>query len=195
MTSALSRWLESHAPGFHGSLADPLNDAVLAEAEALIGRKLPVDYVRFLRQHDGQRFVPGREPGIGTLSPIFRAFEILPLGYAGSEWRSMREWGEGMGDIEVDGPVRPLYVHDAWWPFTVIYGSSHHHCIDLDPAPGGDVGQIIVVSMKDDRRTVLAPSFDAFMERLVAILDDSTVAIEEEGIELSDDALDWLMGG
>ena len=106
----------------------------------------------------------------------------------------MRAWGDGPGNIQSTGPVRPLYAHDAWWPFTVIYGSSHHHCIDLDPAPGGDVGQVIVVSMKDDRRTVIAPSLDAFLERLAGVLDDSVIEIGAHGIELLDDALDWLMG-
>ncbi len=192
MTSPLSRWLASHAPALLDSLGAPLADAALAKTEALLGRSLPSDYVSFLRAHDGQRFVLGDRPGIGSLAPIIRAFEILPLGYAAGEWRSMREWDEGPG--EVDGPVRPLFVHEAWWPFTVIYGSSHHHCIDLDPAPGGDVGQIIVVSMKDDRRTVIAPSFEAFIERLIALLDEPATEVGEDGIELADDALDWLMG-
>jgi cell wall assembly regulator SMI1 len=190
----LSRWLAAHAPHLSRSLGDPITEESLAETETLLGRKLPSDYVAFLREHDGQRFVPGQKPGVGTLASIFQSFEILAASYARGEWRSMRAWGDGPGNIQSTGPVRPLYAHDAWWPFTVIYGSSYHHCIDLDPSPGGDLGQIIVVSMKDDRRAVVAASFADFIDRLVAVLDDSVLEIGEDGIELSDDALEWLLG-
>jgi cell wall assembly regulator SMI1 len=191
---ALDRWLESHAPQLSRSFGDPVSAAVLSETEALIGRTLPADYVAFARRHDGQRFLPGAVHGTGTLAPIFQAFELLAVSYAESEWRSMREWGNGMRGIEAVGPVQPLYTHVGWWPFTVVHGASVHHCIDLDPAPGGDVGQVIVVAKDDDRRVVIAPSFGAFVERLAAVLSDSVVEISEGGIELSDDALDWLLG-
>ena len=190
----LDGWLEAHAPHLLACFGEPVTAKSLEETVTFLGRDLPTAYVDFLREHDGQRFVTGDIPGAGTLAPIFGAFEILPVSYARGEWRSMREWGEGMGGIEAVGPVRAVYAHEAWWPFTVIYGSSHHHCIDLDPAPGGDVGQVIVVSMKDDRRTVIAPSLDAFLERLAGVLDDSVIEIGAHGIELLDDALDWLMG-
>ena len=194
--SVLSDWLETRVPRLRASLGEPLTDEELAESEALVGRPLPADYVAFLREHDGQRFVPGEREGVGTLASVFSAFEILAASYCRGEWRSMREWGAGTGNIVADGPVRPLYQHEAWWPFTVIHGSSWNHCIDLDPAPGGDVGQVILVSMKDSRRTVIASSFQDFMERLVAILEESPVEVDEErGIELDDEALGWLLGG
>lgn len=190
--SPLVDWLERHAPALARSLGDPVTPQALADAEALLGRRLPADYVDFLRLHDGQRFVPHESGGTGTLAPIFSAFEILSLAHAAGEWRSMREWDDDDEDIETEGPVRARYAHEAWWPFTVIYGSSHHHCLDLDPAPGGKVGQVIVVSMKDLRRSVLAPSFTAFVQRLVSVLDGGGVEVGEEGIELPDEALDAL---
>lgn len=195
---ALDRWLETHAPQLYRSFAAPVPQAVLSETEVLIRRRLPADYVAFAKRHDGQRFMPGVVHGTGTLAPIFQAFDILSVDYAESEWRSMRDWGSETGShrssIEVAGPVRALHTHDAWWPFTMVHGSSAHHCIDLDPAPGGTVGQVIVVAKDDDRRAVIAASFGAFIERLAASLTDSVVQITEGGIELSDDALDWLLG-
>ncbi len=185
----LDRWLEEHAPHLARSFADPVPSAVLSETEARLGRALP-----FVRRHDGQRLVPGDVHGTGTLAPIFQAFELLSVGYADSEWRSMREWGRIGRPIEAHGPVQPFERHDAWWPFTMVHGSSVHHCIDLEPGAGGDMGQVIVVGKDDDRRVVLSPSFGAFIERLVARLDDSVVEISAGGIELSDDALDWLLG-
>lgn len=193
---ALDRWLETHAPQLYRSFAGPVSDVVLSETETLVGRALPLDYVAFLRRHDGQRFVPGDVHGTGTLAPIFQAFEILAVGYSESEWRSMRGWGGPARDVEVVGPVRAVATHDGWWPFTSFHGSTAHHCLDLDPAPGGNVGQVIVVAKEDDRRVVIAPSFGAFVDRLAALMSapDSVAEIGESGIELSDPALDWLLG-
>jgi cell wall assembly regulator SMI1 len=166
--TALSEWLAAHAPALRGALAEPATDEAIAACEALVSRKLPAEYVAFLREHDGQRFADE------SLAPIFQAFEFLGTKFARGEWESMREWDE---------------ADEAWWPITTIYGSSHHHCIDED-------GSIIVVAMDDPgSREVIASSFAELMERLVSLLDDSIAETTEEGIELSDDAMDWLLGG
>jgi cell wall assembly regulator SMI1 len=189
----LTHWIQRHAPQLARSFGDPATAEAIADAEALFGRRLPADYVDFLRRHDGQRFVPHDGGGTGTLAPVFHAFELLPVAYAAGEYRSMREMEDGWVDpSDASGPVRAQYANRAWWPFTVIYGSTYHHCLDLDPAPGGTVGQVIVVS-KDLRRAVVAPSFTAFLDRLVRALNGPGVTLDEDGIELPDDALDGLL--
>lgn len=85
---SLFDWLSAHAPQLRAALADPVSDQALAEAEAALGRKLPADYVAFLRHHDGQRFVAA-EDGTGSLASLFDVFELLPARFALSEWRSM----------------------------------------------------------------------------------------------------------
>src|SRR5262249_32649917 len=142
--NSLARWIHDHAPHLTRSLGNPATAADLADAEALFGRQLPADYLDFLRLHDGQRFIPHEPAETATLARILHAFELVPVAYAAGEWRSMREWGGEVGCVETSGPVRARFVHDAWWPFTVIHGSSWHHCLDLDPAPGGAPGQVIV---------------------------------------------------
>ena len=43
-------------------------------------------------------------------------------------------------------------------------GGGDHHCLDLAPAPGGDVGQIIRMWHDDVARCVEARSFRAWLE-------------------------------
>jgi cell wall assembly regulator SMI1 len=193
MTS-LRVWLERRAPQLVSSLGDPVSEEALRECQRILGRDLPSEYVAFLLQHNGQRFVPA-EGGVGSFAPIFHGIEILSLEAASGEYSIMRDWGGGFDEIEARGPVRAVYDNKLWWPITVIFGSSHNHCIDLDPAEGGTVGQIIVADAKDDRRTVIANSFSDFIEKLLAAADESELEITDDGILLPDDVLDRLTGG
>lgn len=173
MTDPVTAWLERNAPELAKSFAPPaLAEHVEGAAKAL-GRALPESYVAFLRAHDGQQWVEGEKPGVGTLAPIFQAFEILGVRHALGEWESMREWDDDAAE--------------HFWPFSTIGGESTHHAFDEE-------GRVVVVSMKWPEREVIAESFDDFLARLATILDEG-VTIDEDGIELGDDALDWLMGG
>jgi hypothetical protein len=172
MSDPLTRWLEANAPDLAKSFAPPVDPAHVEEAVKAWGDVLPEAYVSFLRAHDGQRWIQGEKSGVGTLAPIFTSFEILGVRHALGEHRSMREWGDDSADL--------------YFPFTTIGGESTHHAFDRE-------GRVFVVSMKGPRRELIAESFDAFVARLVAILEEGAT-IEEEGIDLGDDALDWLAG-
>lgn len=173
MTDPLTAWLEAYAPHLAESFAPPVDSPHLDEATAALGRALPESYVRFLREHDGQRWVEGPQKGTGTLASIFDAFDILGIRQAHGEWRSMHDWGDA-------DAVR-------FWPFTTIGGESTHHAFDEE-------GRVCVVSMKDPARPVLAESFDAFLERLVVFLEEESTTIDREGIDLDDEAFSWLLG-
>jgi cell wall assembly regulator SMI1 len=43
--------------------------------------------------------------------------------------------------------------------------AGDHHCLDLAPAPGGDVGQVILWWHDDDKRTIQAKSFREWLDR------------------------------
>jgi cell wall assembly regulator SMI1 len=64
---------------------------------------------------------------------------------------------------------------DDWWnpkwvPLTYS-GSGDHHCPDLAPTPGGEVGQIILMYHDVPTRQVVARSFGAWLEALAADLE------------------------
>jgi cell wall assembly regulator SMI1 len=191
----LEAWLAARAPALATALAAPAAPADIAHVEAIVGSALPADYRAFLALHDGQRFVAG-EDHQGTLAPLFSGLDLLPLRIAADEYETItEEWGdEGPGEIQAIGPVRPLHKHTRWWPVTCVFGSSQYHCLDLDPAPGGAVGQVIFIADDDERRRVVAPSFAAFLEMLAGALSLPGVAPSDEGIDLPDDVFDTLIG-
>lgn len=191
---AIASWLAAHAPALAASLDGPATPDAVAEVEEVLGRPLPADYRAFLARHDGQRFVPV-DAEHGTLAPLFNGLDLLSVRLAAGEYETMLdEWDdEGPGDIVALGPVRPLYKHALWWPITCLFGASQYHCIDLDPAPGGAVGQVIFVADDDEQRRVVAPSFAAFLEMLAAALTAPGVTASEEGIDLPDEVFDRLI--
>jgi cell wall assembly regulator SMI1 len=191
--AALEAWLAASAPSLSGCFAGPASEEAIGRAETALGRPLPEDYRAFLRAHDGQRFVP-MTADAGSLAPMLRDFELLPVASSLSEHEAMmNEWDDLDGMISI-GPVKPLYKNHLWWPISCIFGSSWFHCVDLDPAEGGVAGQIVTVSMKDEVRHVIAPSFEAFLEKIFDAIRSPGAEIGDDGIELEDDALERLIG-
>lgn len=191
--TSLKRWLTGAGMRLTDVFGPPATGDQVAEVEQALARRLPEDYRRFVMAVGGQRFVPTGEEQ-GHLTQFVQSIEILGLAHALGEWRTMcQEWGdEGPGPIATVGPVKPLYKHGLWWPVTCILGSSQYHCLDLDPAGGGVVGQVIWIADDDEVRRVIAPSFAAFLGMIAEALAGATPA--EQGAELSDAAFDRLLG-
>ena len=185
LVASVRAWLATNAPGLADCFAAPVSETQLAEARETFGRPFPDDYLEFLRLHDGQRFDGGR------LAPLLRHVELLPIGAAWSEYETMIEHLDSLTGIRAMGPVRPVYASHAWWPITCICGSSRYHCLDLDPAPGGRSGQIILVDMKDSVRRVIAPSFRAVFELIADTVRSPQAEIADDGISIEDDSIDW----
>lgn len=149
-------------PDFLRRLAPGAAETEIAAAERSIGRRLPADLRRLLARHAGS--------GDVFAVPGFALFG--PDGIAGewAIWEALRlaEFEPGGYTSTPVGPVRG----DAWWrpdwvPFAGDF-TGNHLCVDLDPAPGGAVGQVIHFLHDDDRRTWLAPSLAAFLAELAA---------------------------
>ena len=88
------------------------------------------------------------------------------------------------GEAEEAGPVKALSTNTAWIPFILIGGETRHFCIDLDPGPGGTVGQVIHATPKWDERRVIAPDVHAFLERIAAAIREGRFEREDDGDEI-----------
>jgi cell wall assembly regulator SMI1 len=68
-----------------------------------------------------------------------------------------------------------------WIPFTDS-GGGGHHCVDMDPAPSGTVGQVIYFSCEDSVQALEAPSFGAWLGAYVKDLEKGRFRFDvEEG--------------
>ena len=156
---------------------EPATPQRVAEAERAIGRRLPDDLAGLYLLSDGQvdwsPLVGGpdgdRQRGrwVGSLFGAgwsFDPLQRLQSGYQG--WADVRggytadelvtDFDEAV-EVRGDDPVKKRYSSPDWIPFATD-GGGNSLAVDLDPAPGGTVGQVIVIGSDEDLRRVIAPS-------------------------------------
>ncbi|WP_374536620.1 SMI1/KNR4 family protein [Chitinimonas taiwanensis] len=159
----LEAWLKQEEPALLRSLGKPASPEALAELEAKLKLSLPDDFKAALSVHDGQK---GEEP-------LFEGEFFLSTKGVLSQWRTWTKLMKSPDMAECSGApdegIRPDWFHPAWIPFTHD-GMGNHLCLDLDPAEGGQVGQIIRVWHDDDERQLIAPSFAVWFSRFVRSL-------------------------
>jgi cell wall assembly regulator SMI1 len=94
--------------------------------------------------------------------------------------RVREEWGAWKGLLDggafrnfrsdSDGRVVEDWWHARWIPLTYD-GAGNHHCLDLNPGPRGQAGQIIQMWHDDSARPVIAPSYRAWLVAFADALD------------------------
>jgi cell wall assembly regulator SMI1 len=138
------------AAGYTGELPAGASEAALQKTEEALGVQFPEEFRAAYRLHDG-----GGDEG------IFAGWELLSLEGIVGQWKIWKELVDS-GTFEGTKSTPDRGVKDDWWnprwiPFTYD-GAGNHHCLDLDPAPGGRVGQIIEMWHDADERPVAARS-------------------------------------
>ena len=191
---AWTHWLKAlEAKGVAArSLVRPgASDQQIVEIEAHIGARLPKDVRDLYLLADGQVdiFKVEEVPAGKVVAPLFGGYEfntLVEVAFHWSSWREIRDQStpdELANDfdshVEVRGsdPVRKLYTHAAWIPFATD-GGGNSLALDLDPAPGGTRGQVIVIGSDEDVRRVLAPGIAAFLAGLAQMLEVGRLTIE-----------------
>jgi cell wall assembly regulator SMI1 len=171
---SLEAALETVRPGSY-AFAPGASVQAIATLEADIERPLPESFRRAWAMHDGMR-------------DVFLMLEFLNTRGIASEWRGLRDYDDSAGGLEAiaRGPVRPLWTSPNWIPIVLIGGETRHFCLDLDPAPGGEVGQVIHATPKWEERSVVAPSIDAFLELIASALRDGRFEREDDALDISD---------
>jgi cell wall assembly regulator SMI1 len=104
---------------------------------------------------------------------LFGSYDFLSTIEAEKEWENWRVIYSGSSQAERDDfdahvevrpgdPVRKHYANLRWLPFARD-GGGNSYAVDMDPAEGGRMGQVIVIGPDEDLRRVLAPSLKEFL--------------------------------
>jgi cell wall assembly regulator SMI1 len=172
--SRIESWLSIHAVAVLQSLHSGASPDELLQSEQFLGLALPDDVKASYRIHDGQE--PG---GFGLID----CWELLSLERMREEWSVWKDLLDGGDFADVSSSPDPA-IRDDWWnprwiPLTYS-GSGDHHCLDLDPAPGGTLGQIILMWHDDATRTLVAPDFRRWLRVFANDLEAGTYVYSEE---------------
>lgn len=167
--ASLDAWLASAPDATTIELNSPATDDEIRVLERELGVSLPDEFITSLKIHNGQR-----DPYAGDFADGEALLDVAGILKEWGNWRYLVTSGDFDGITSgPDDGVKDDWYNLKWIPFT-HNGCGDHLCIDLDPAPGGTVGQIIRVWHDDDSRTCIAPSFAAWLHETVASLIDET---------------------
>jgi cell wall assembly regulator SMI1 len=172
------RWLVSCAPAEAlASLGPAASDAEIVEFEALLCVTLPADVRASYRIHNGQR--TDAFPRVDGLIDTRTLLSLAEIRHEWTVWEEILDSGafNGKGGAP-KGPVRPDWWHPRWIPITND-DAGNHECLDLAPAPGGAVGQVISFRRDDQNRIVRAPSFAAWFDAYVTSCERGEFAYSE----------------
>ncbi|AJX35248.1 SMI1/KNR4 family protein [Burkholderia oklahomensis] len=149
----LDDWFAADPARLPGGLNGPASADAIAALQAALGVTLPTEFVESLRIHDGQAET---DAVFADSDALLGAREIVAQW---SIWKNLVAGGD-FDDMtsEPDPGIKDDWYNLKWIPFTHD-GSGNHLCLDLDPAEGGVVGQVIRVWHDDSVRERVARSF------------------------------------
>jgi cell wall assembly regulator SMI1 len=182
----IETWLRSNAPQMLDTLRPGATEGQVAEAEQSLGVTFPEPMRQSYLIHDGQS-----SEGEGLID----AWEFLSLERMKAEWKVWKDLLDG-GEFRglashPESGIRPDWWNARWIPLTYS-GSGDHHSLDLDPAPGGTPGQILLMYHDDPARTLVAPGFRQWLEQFADDLEAGLYVLSDEygGLVRSDEIED-----
>lgn len=148
--------IEANAARAGVTLPKGATEAAISAAEAKMGVTFPAGMRAFYLVHDG-----------GPSDEVCDGRQLLSVGsivHQWKIWKDLLDAGELEDDeVDPDTGVAPSWFHAKWIPVTHDFGGNHD-VVDLAPAKGGTLGQIVSVYHDDGARTVEGEDFLSWLE-------------------------------
>jgi len=157
----------------------------IEEAEVALGVTIPEDFKASCRIHDGGYMID-----LVTEMTIFSLKDIVAAWQMFQELNEVGTWSDaGIPYYFVEdgkgwqtGPIQPVWWHQRWIPFGRDR-AGNHCCLDLTPAPGGSVGQVIDRDHEAGPSRVLAASFLEVLTTFASDLEAGAYRDTDTGLE------------
>ncbi len=143
------------------------NEADFEKLEKKVKAEFPESFARFYKKYDGEANLEGFAAG----------FELLPLNRVIEEFDFLKKSGIEFDAVGTQAISDKPVPKNKWIPFA-FDGSDCFLAIDLSPAKGGVVGQIIGLDMEEDTAYLFANSFDSFFEKIAKLVADGKLIVE-----------------
>jgi cell wall assembly regulator SMI1 len=181
----IEEWLAANAPSLLAGLVAGAHSMELQTIEGRIGplngSLLPEDLRASLSIHNGQADAD---------SPLIGGWRLLGTSQVLESWQMHAEFRrDGTfstdldDDVINDRGVRRAWSHEGWIPVAED-GAGNYVCIDVAPADGGAVGQLVGWYHDDDPRPLVASSFAAWLDRAATWMIAGKVQVEAHGYGL-----------
>lgn len=162
-------WMRQHAPKLLNVLNPGVPYGSLESLEKLTETVLPADFKAFYAIHDGQQKA---RPG------LIDGDQLLPVEEITNKWHYWHDliasgtftYNDEPIASEPDTGIRADWWNPHWIPITAD-GFGNFLCIDLDPAPEGNYGQIITLWHDDGHREIVARSFREWINNYLDALE------------------------
>lgn len=175
----IETWLKDNAPPLLNILQPGADDAQIADLEKFLCISWPEDVKSSYQIHNGQStysygLIDGRE--LLSIERIKQEWSI---------WKELLDRGTFQDENGYDRGSEPdIGIDNLWWsakwiPLTYD-GAGNHDCLDLSPAEGGSLGQIITMWHDDSERKIVAPSFRVWLKQYADDLEAGKLIFSEE---------------
>ncbi len=172
----IEQWLEANAEELFDELQPPAPPARIAKVEQTLGVTFPDDFRESLAIHDGQR-----HKGLALFDTYYCLRPLVAIPAARDLLLGLRSQLGASVDtgIEAAPGVRPVSWHEKWVPILEA-GVRQQICLDLDPSKGGHVGQLVRYELESDKRDLVAPSFEAWLEAFATKLGSGQIRVRRD---------------
>jgi cell wall assembly regulator SMI1 len=172
----LETWARSNLPGTLAELNGPADPQAIARLEGTLGFALPIDFRTSLGVHDGETGDGALLDSGGQLLNVRAIEDDLEL-----ERRALRDNPELAAD-KLSGPARRSLYASRRVPI-IDLNRDPMWLLDLDPAPGGQMGQVLMRDVEDGRLEVVAPSFAQFLSDYLHRLETGRARFAKEQLD------------
>jgi cell wall assembly regulator SMI1 len=140
-----------------------VSDRRLGEATRQLQSGIPIDMAQSYMIYDGtNQQAIFENQYLLSIDEIVAASALMRSGFD-------EGWFEDF-PCEPQGPIKPVKWNKNWIPITDD-GAGDHVCVDMDPARGGTIGQIIATNHEIGPLRVLAKGFRQFLTQFADDLD------------------------
>lgn len=193
----ITAWFQANQPVVVEQLNAPATAAQFAATEAALKVTLPDEFRQLYEIANGSDVdIPGVFENGHWFMPLEQIVEHAGIMSQFVEGRPIEDFAFWKSQIEdgmlmIRGAVKPQTYSPHWIPLTSSNGDVIRY-IDLDPAPGGRVGQVIEVDTECASFAVIAESLTALLSRHAARLQSGEMKIEHDClIDNEDPGGDW----
>jgi len=159
---SIEDWDQLHPFTSESILSQPATDMQILFVKSVLAVDMPDNLVKMLKRHNGA----GHGWYCFSEGNFLSTDEIVSLYTEVIRLRREIFHDEYLEHIQSVGPVKvDQSWREGWIPF--LKRNKVPLCIDLDPAPGGTVGQVVEVDIEAGQYSVLAMSLEDFLQNIL----------------------------